>query len=79
MKNILPLFSSENPKSDGIITGPQIRDLMKNKNFMGTPHKPVSGPFQGPSSATTPAYIRPFRGPQPGRPTQQATPTESAS
>jgi hypothetical protein len=33
MKKILPLFSSGNPISNGIIPGPQTRDLMKNKNF----------------------------------------------
>jgi len=33
MKKILPLVSSGNPKSNGIITGPQIRDLMMKKNF----------------------------------------------
>jgi len=33
MEKILPLFSSANPKSSGIFTGPQIRDLIKNKNF----------------------------------------------
>jgi hypothetical protein len=33
MKKILPLFSSGNLKTDGIITGPQIRNLTKNKNF----------------------------------------------
>jgi len=33
MKKILNLLSSGNPKSNGIIPGPQTRDLMKNKNF----------------------------------------------